>query len=452
MRRLFSRILVPVVGLATLLSAPLALAASITDQGSSTANQTSSGITSFLNTIWNKAPGWIAAMVVFAFSFVIAKVMKEKVVDKVSAQFSEDDQDILVLIGRTTYVGVLAVGVTIALNIAGIDLTAIIAAVGFGVGFAMQDLVMNFMAGVLILLNRQFTIGDFIKINDTVGKVEEIQSRATILKALDGTRVIVPNADLFTNQVTSFTSNPFRRIEVPVGVEYRTDLSQAHQAIYEALMEHSGVLREPAPAIILSEFADSSINFLVRFWVDSHSKWIQTKSDVIQLIKKHLDEQAIGIPFPIRTLVFDKDTEDVVLPTYQMSQPEMQAKISQRDQEEKMLSEAIAATADRATKNSTYQPTSVPTPSVAPVAKHPSVGAEDAAPGAEFLASDSGAVPADEEENVTATAEAAKSVQAEQDQSKPVEVKADEVQQEAAAQVAAKPEADIENGADFLKA
>jgi len=168
---------------------------------------------------------------------------------------------------------------------------------------------MNFLAGGMILLSRQFTIGDFIKVNDTIGKVTEIQTRATILKGLDGTKIIVPNADLFTNQVISFTSNPFRRIEVVVGVEYDTNLQVATKTIDATLKSTKGILFEPSPAILLSspaillsEFAESSINIVVRFWVESHSAWLQTKSNVIQNIKKAFDEVGIGIPFPICTI------------------------------------------------------------------------------------------------------------------------------------------------------
>lgn len=346
MKRFSIRLLVILVGVTT--SAPMVLAQRLTAQGKTTANETTSGVTSFFSTLWTKAPSWIAAMIVFACSFVFANIVKNKVVDRISEKLGSDDKDVLILIGRATYLAVLSVGVTISLKIGGIDLTAIIAAVGFGIGFALQDLVMNFIAGILILLNRQFTIGDFIKIKDTVGKVVEIQSRATILRALDGTRVIVPNADLFKNQVTSYTSNETRRIEIAVGVEYRTDLAHAQQIILEALKEESHILPDPEPAILLDAFADSSINFKVRFWVNSHSNWLKIKSDVIHSIKQHFDKEGIGIPFPIRTLVFDRETEGVVIPTTQLSPEAMAAKQAEREADQALLAEKIAASSERA--------------------------------------------------------------------------------------------------------
>lgn len=328
-----------------------ASAASITDQGTETTSQVTSGLTSFFDMLWSKAPAWIAAMIVFACSLWVARIMKEKVVDKVSAKFAEDDQDILILIGRTTYVAVLCVGATIALSIAGIDLTAIIAAIGFGFGFAMQDLVANFVAGILILLNRPFSIGDFIQVNNTVGKVEEIQSRATILKALDGTKVIVPNADLFKNQVTSFTSNPFRRMEIDsFGVTYDTDLAHASRVVLEALRAHPKVLQDPPPTILLDAFGDSSVDFIIRFWVESRSSFLRTKSEVIHLIKQHLDAAGIEMPYNTQTLIFGRDTEDVVIPTHPLSTEEMNVHANKWAMHDAETAEQVAASDDRVSK------------------------------------------------------------------------------------------------------
>lgn len=349
-KRTFTAMRLGLVLLGSLLMTPGASAISITEQSSSTANQTTTGLTSFFNTMWMKAPGWIAAMIVFACSLVVAKMVKEKVLDRVSQKFSDDDQDILVLIGRTTYVAVLGVGVTISLSIAGLDLTALLAAVGFGVGFAMQDLIMNFMAGIMILLNRPFSIGDFIQINNTIGKVEEIQARATILKALDGTKVIVPNADLFKNQVTSFTSNPFRRVDVEVGLDYNTDLAHATRVIFEALTAHPKVLQDPPPAIVLDGFGDSCVDVIARFWVESRSQWLKTKSEVVQLLKQHMDAAGVIQPFPTQNLTFDPENEKVVFPSYRLSPQELNQHRDELAAQQTQLATEIAKSAERISK------------------------------------------------------------------------------------------------------
>jgi len=325
---------------------PIAEAASLTDKSSETAEQSEEAVTSFITYLWDHIDNWIAAVIVVVFSIYFSKMIKKVVVDKVADKMGDEHEEILILVGRATYAAVLAVGLTIGLKVGGIDLTVIIAAVGFGIGFALQDILMNFIAGVIILASRQFAIGDFIEVNGTLGKVKEIQSRATILQALDGTKVIVPNADLFTNQVTSYTTNPFRRIEVPVGVEYRTDLKKATNVMLAVLHAHPRIMKQPAPAVILDEFADSSINFKVRFWVESKDKWINIKSEVIEQVKSALDEAGISIPFPIRTLAFDRDTEAAVVPTYAMTAEEMkQHKMEQIEAQEDQAAKDAANTA-----------------------------------------------------------------------------------------------------------
>lgn len=325
---------------------PLAQAAALTDKSSETASQSEEAVTSFLSFLWDRLDNWVAAVVVVIFSVYFAKTIKNTVVDRVADKMGDEHEEMLILVGRSTYAAVLAVGMTVGLKVGGIDLTAVIAAVGFGIGFALQDIIMNFIAGVILLATRQFTIGDFIEVNGTLGKVKEIQARATILQALDGTKIIVPNADLFKNQVTSFTTNPFRRVEIPIGVEYRTDLKKATNVMLAVLHSHAKILKQPAPAVILDEFADSSINFKIRFWVESRSKWIQIKSDIIQMLKAALDQAGISIPFPIRTLVFDRDTESAVIPTYNMTQEEMkQHKIEQIQAQEDQATTDSANTA-----------------------------------------------------------------------------------------------------------
>lgn len=273
------------------------------------AGETETQLLGLLDLFIVKIPSFIAAFVVFIIFFFIAKAIKGIVENRMATRF-EEHKEMQILAGRASSATTLILGATIALNIAGIDLTVIIAAAGFGIGFALKDIIINFLAGVMILAQKQFSIGDFINIDGTIGKITEIQARATILKALDGTRVVVPNSELFTKQVTSYTSNPFRRIEIPVGVEYDTDLTYAIKICYNALKKTEGVLIEPKPVVLVMEFSDSSINLVVRAWVESKGGWLKIKSDLAMNIKKEFDASGINIPFPIRTIVYDKDQEE----------------------------------------------------------------------------------------------------------------------------------------------
>lgn len=286
----------------------IAYAASATEVPGETATE----LAKLLQLLVTRIPLWIAAFIVIILSILVAKIARRVVENKLAEKGVEQEhEEIQILGGRIAYTSFLTVGITVGLKIAGIDLTTIIAAVAFGIGFALKDLIMNFLAGIMILVGRHFSIGDFISVGGTLGKVIEIQSRVTVLQAVDGTKVIVPNSELFKKQVTSFTGNPFRRLEIPVGVDYRTNLENAVKVCMSAIKKTKGILVEPKPAVVVSEFAESSINLKVKAWVESRSGWIKIKSNLVQNIKKELDEYGITIPWPIRTVVYDKDQETV---------------------------------------------------------------------------------------------------------------------------------------------
>ncbi len=297
------------------------------------AGETQDQLTQLVSTVIAKIPLWITAFIVIVLTFVVARIVKSSVENKLATEgFEEEHKELSIVAGRSANAIVLTVGITVGLKIAGIDLTTIIAAGAFGIGFALKDLIMNFIAGVMILSSRHFSIGDIIKVKNVLGKVQEIQSRATVVKNFDGTKVVIPNAELFKNPVTSYTSNPFRRVTIPVGVEYGTDLKSALDACLKAAMQSKNVLAQPKPSASIYEFGDSSINIKVKAWVESRKGVRRTKSSLIRNIKKEFDAVGIGIPFPLRTIVFDEDAKK-----------EKEAFIKQKQEEEskvdKMLQE-----------------------------------------------------------------------------------------------------------------
>lgn len=276
------------------------------------ANGTSSEIAKLIEKVITKIPLWIAAFLVIVLSVLIAKIARRMVENKLAEKgIEEEHQELQILVGRIVYSGIMALGITSGLKIAGIDLTTILAAVAFGIGFALKDLIMNFLAGIMILVSRHFVIGDFIKVGKTIGKVVEIQSRVTVLQATDGTKVIVPNADLFKKQVISFTSNPFRRLEIIVTIDYRNNLENAIRICNKILKETKGVLVEPKPGVLIGDFGDSGVTIKVRAWVNAKGGWLRIKSNVALKIKSMFSEHGIQIPYPMRTIVYDKDQEIV---------------------------------------------------------------------------------------------------------------------------------------------
>ncbi|MBP9718050.1 mechanosensitive ion channel family protein [Candidatus Gracilibacteria bacterium] len=296
-------------------------------------------IAGFFDYIIAQVPSWIAGGIVFIASFLMAKLAKAAVESRIGDKIDEEHQEVLVLAGRVTYFVTLILGVTIALKIAGIDLTTILAAVAFGIGFALQDLIMNFLSGVLILVSRQFTIGDFIKVGSTTGKVMEIQTRATILKATDGTKVIVPNSEIFRNQVVSYTTNPTRRVIIPIYVSYDTDISYAVKIALDVLKNHPKIYKKPAPSVVINGYGDSCIEMTGRFWVGSRDGWFKIKSELNQQMLEALTEAGIEIPYNILHLETSSDTK---------MDNESNASLRKKRMEEMRLSKAIAASAPSA--------------------------------------------------------------------------------------------------------
>jgi small-conductance mechanosensitive channel len=273
-------------------------------------SETASKLAQLFELMITRIPLWIAAFILFIASIIVAKIARKIVENKLAEKgIEEEHKEIQILGGRMTYAILLTLGITISLKVAGIDLTTIIAAGAFGIGFALKDMIMNFLAGIMILVGRHFTIGDFINVGGTIGKVMEIQSRVTILQAIDGTKVIVPNADLFRKQVISFTSNPFRKIEVEVGADYRSNLENVVEVCMKAVKRTKGILVEPKPAVIVSEWGDSEVVIKVKAWVESKSGWLKIKSALMINLMKAYNEYNIDIPWPMSQIVYDKDCE-----------------------------------------------------------------------------------------------------------------------------------------------
>jgi small-conductance mechanosensitive channel len=248
---------------------------------------------------------FIAILLLIA-SFLFAKVLSHYIVSKLRDTQGETlHEDVVILVKRMTTVGVVAIGMAIAFEyVLGFDILQLIGFFGLGVGFAFKDLLANLLAGVIILMQGRFHIGDFIKIGENKGKVIEIQTRSTILKGLDGTEIIIPNANFLSKTVTSYTTNPTRRVQLAVGVHYKTDLELATKIIEDTMKQNQNILPEPEAKVIATEFGDSAIMLDVRFWVASKDgiSWIVVRSEVVHLIKKAFEEHGITIPFPIRTV------------------------------------------------------------------------------------------------------------------------------------------------------
>lgn len=216
-------------------------------------------------------------------------------------------QDLIVTLVR---VGLWIVGILVATTVVFPSLTPakLLTALGLGsvaVGLAFKDIFENFFAGVLIMLRRPMSLGDFIECDSISGKVEHISLRETYIRQTDDQLVLVPNSYLFKNPLNVVTDKSLRRYHIVVGVAYDEDVSQARSVIKKSLSGLSTINEQKGIEVYANEFNSSSVDFIVRWWAAPRPiEELQTKDEVVTAVKAALDKAGIEIPFPYRTLTF----------------------------------------------------------------------------------------------------------------------------------------------------
>jgi small-conductance mechanosensitive channel len=173
-----------------------------------------------------------------------------------------------------------------------------------GLGFGLQNIVSNFVSGLIILAERPIAIGDRVEIGNIAGQVTQISLRSTTVLTNDNITIIVPNSDFIANTVTNWShGDPRVRLRLPVGVAYGTDTDKLRRALLEVAAEHPKVLQNPAPELFFLGFGDSTLNFELAVWTsEMTSKPRRFRSELYYAMEKKLRERGIEIPFPQRDL------------------------------------------------------------------------------------------------------------------------------------------------------
>ncbi len=240
----------------------------------------------------------VVALVIFLLGSRIAKFCSnltekgfaKKKVDKAVGSF----------VSSIVYTLVFAVTILMALSQIGIETTsfiAILGAAGLAVGLALQGSLSNFASGVLIILLRPFKSGDFVEAGNKMGTVKKIEIFSTELRTPDNKVIIVPNSQIMSGAITNFSRESTRRIDLVIGVSYDADLRQAKEVLKSVLDAETRILKDPAYTVAVSELGDSSVNFVVRPWVNAADYW-PTYWSLMENIKIALDDANIAIPFP----------------------------------------------------------------------------------------------------------------------------------------------------------
>ncbi len=202
-------------------------------------------------------------------------------------------------LGNVAYGLMLAIVIVSALGQLGVSTTsaaALLGGAGVAVGLSLKDQLSSFAAGVMLIMFRPFRQGDFIDAGGVAGTVEEIRIIATVLRTPNNQQVTVPNAAIWGSTITNFNAKENRRIDMPIGISYTSDMRRARELALQVCTADDRVLADPAVWVGVTELADSAVIVTVRPWVKTPNYW-QTRSDLLERIKDSYDEAGIEIPY-----------------------------------------------------------------------------------------------------------------------------------------------------------
>ncbi len=252
----------------------------------------------------DKAIALLIQIALAAVIFYVGKFIAKRVEKVVRAGMKKRSIDPLLVnfVSSILFYALMVLVVITALGQLGVKTTsfvAIVGAAGLAVGLALQGSLSNFASGVLIILFRPFSVGDFVTAGGESGVVESVTILTTELKSLDGKKIIVPNSAVMSGSITNVTAHPVRRVDMTFGIGYNDDIDRAKELIWEILKADERILEDPGATVALAELGESSVNIVVRPWVEK-ANWWPVFTETQEKVKKAFDANSISIPFPQR--------------------------------------------------------------------------------------------------------------------------------------------------------
>lgn len=256
---------------------------------------------------------------VLGIAIVLLAIGVGRVVQRVvrrGARRRREGGNLELALGRLAMAGAVMLGLLVGVTVVFPTFTPgdLVGALGIGTvaaGFAFKDILQNFLAGILLLFTKPFVAGDQIVFKTFEGTVEEIQTRATLIRTYDGRRVVIPNGELFVNPVVVNTAFPQRRMEYVIGIGYGDDIARAKQIILDVMREADGVAPDPQADVIVVGLNESSVGLRARWWSDSHVADVLIAQDrVLSEAKRRLQAAGIDLPYPTRQILFHDQTEE----------------------------------------------------------------------------------------------------------------------------------------------
>ena len=270
-----------------------------------------------LRAVLDKVPLVLLGVVVLVVGLFAVRFAQQGVAR--ATERSRVDAAVAKLIQTLSRVAFVTLVVLLALSVAGVNVGSALAALGIAglaIAFAVQSILENFIAGILLLVRRPFKPGDQVRLGDYAGTVTDVNLRVTTLVDYDGEKVLLPNSTVFSDPIVNTTERGRRRSRITIGVEYRDDHDEAREVLRSAVGDVEGVLAVPPPQVLLVELNSSSVDFEVLYWTTPEQAEVITVRDrVLGAAKRAVEEAGMTIPWPIRTLVVDDASRDLFRPT-----------------------------------------------------------------------------------------------------------------------------------------
>lgn len=242
-------------------------------------------------------PALIAAIVIFIFSIYLASLSRRGV--SRALKLRNANAQITELLMKLTQWSILIMGMIIALQQVGFNVTAFLAGlgiVGFTIGFALQDVSKNFVSGLLLLIQQPFNIGETIEVTGFTGRVVAIDMRATEIQTADGRVVLIPNANVFTNPITNHSRTGNRRVELVLKVVSESDLDVVRETVLRATSSVPGLRDQPEPSVNFSTIGENKVEMQVYYWIDTDQTNLALARDAgLMAIKRALDQAGIEL-------------------------------------------------------------------------------------------------------------------------------------------------------------
>jgi small conductance mechanosensitive channel len=255
--------------------------------------------------LWNRivkiGPKWLVALAILVVAWLLSRLFR-KLVQKVVGRTSTEGH-INILVARGAEAVILGIGVVIALSEVGMSLSAAMATIGLasvGIGFALKDILSNLFAGIILLVQHPFTIGDQVRVGEQEGTVENVRVRDTQVLTYDGERVFIPNQTVFNSPIINYTSTPTLRNDIRIGIKYAEDVEKARRMAVKTVASTAGVVDRPQP-VVLVEAEDEFVVLILRFWVESdRNRNLKIRSDIVERLLKSFQANDIDFLHEVR--------------------------------------------------------------------------------------------------------------------------------------------------------